>query len=62
MEPLNHDDETLPNFVKKKHPKKGNKKKGPKLRQAKEPQRGEPQGGNGTISTKTSTTHMKHIN
>jgi hypothetical protein len=32
------------------------------LKQAKEPQRGEPQGGNGTISAKTSTSHIKHIN
>jgi hypothetical protein len=28
MEPLNHDDdETLPNFIKRKHPKKGEKNK-----------------------------------
>jgi hypothetical protein len=36
MEPLNHhDDETLPNFIKRKHPKKGEKNKkeqGPKFK------------------------------
>jgi hypothetical protein len=66
MEPLNHDDdETLPNFIKTKHPKKGKKKKQRtriKVGAGKKPQRGESQGGNGTISTKTFTNHMKHIN
>jgi hypothetical protein len=44
-------DETLPNFIKRKHPereRKANKVQGPESRQAKEPQSGEPPGGNGT--------------
>jgi hypothetical protein len=67
MEPLNHDDdETLPNFIKTKHPKKGEKNKQRTRTKVeawkKKPQRGKLQGGNGTTSTKTSTGHMKHIN
>jgi len=44
-------DETLPNFIKRKHPRKGEKKKqGPrtKVKASKQPKRSGPQGGKGT--------------
>ncbi len=45
-------DETLPNFIKRKHPRKGEKYKQTartKVQANKEPKRGVPHGGNGTI-------------
>jgi hypothetical protein len=45
------DDETLPNFIERKHPRKGEKRKrGPrtKVRASKQPNKGGPQGGKGT--------------
>jgi hypothetical protein len=44
-------DETLPNFIKRKHPRKGGKKKQgarTKVQASKHPKRGGPQGGKGT--------------
>jgi hypothetical protein len=41
-------DETLPNFIKRKHPRKGEKKKQrarTKVQASKQPKRGVPQGG-----------------
>jgi hypothetical protein len=66
MEPLKcDDDETLPNFIKRKHPKKSEKNKQRTRTKVevgkKKPQRGKLR-GNGTITTKTSIGHMKHIN
>jgi hypothetical protein len=43
--------EALPNFIKRKHPRKGEKKKQgamTKVQASKQPKRGRPQGGNGT--------------
>ncbi len=63
------DDETLPNFMKRKHPRKGEKKNqgpGPKSRQANSPKE---VGHKETreplrieTSTKTSISRLKHIN
>jgi hypothetical protein len=50
------DDETLPNSIKRKHPRKGEKKKqraSTKVQASKQPKRGEPQGGKGTIKNWT---------
>ncbi len=50
------DDETLPNFIKWKRPRKGGKKKqgaSTKVQASKQPKRGEPQGGNGTTKNWT---------
>jgi hypothetical protein len=44
-------DETLPNFIKRKHPRQGeNKKRGARteVQASKQPKRGRPQGGKGT--------------
>jgi hypothetical protein len=63
------DDETLPNFIKRKHPSKGEKKnqgQGPKSKQANNPKEvghkeaREPRSTK--TSTKTSTGCLKHIN
>jgi hypothetical protein len=59
----NQNDETLPNFIKRKHPKKGREKKnngqGRKSKQAsKQLKRGGPQGGKGT--SKNPTLHQLH--
>jgi hypothetical protein len=46
-----YNDETLPNFIKRKHPRKGEKKKqgaSTKVQASKQPKRPGPQGGNGT--------------
>jgi hypothetical protein len=45
------DDETLPNFIERKHPRKGEKRKPgaeTKVRASKQPNKGGPQGGKGT--------------
>jgi hypothetical protein len=45
-------DETLPNFIKRKHPRKGEKQKQTrrtKVQVNKEPKRGVPNGGKGAI-------------
>jgi hypothetical protein len=46
------DDETLPNFMKRKHPRKKGREKEPgariKVQASKQPKRGGPQGGKGT--------------
>jgi hypothetical protein len=47
----NDDVETLPNFTKRKHPRKGEKKKQEartEVQASKQPKRGRPQGGKGT--------------
>jgi hypothetical protein len=49
-------DETLPNFIKRKHPRKGEKKKQgarTKVQASKHPKRGRPQGGKGTTKNRT---------
>jgi hypothetical protein len=58
-------DETLPNFVKRKHPRKGEKKKQwarTKVQASKQPKRGKPQGGKEPLSTESFTSCLKHIN
>ncbi len=57
-------DETLPNFLKRKHPSKEEKKKqSAKCKdRAKEPQRVSPAEEKEPLSTETSTCGMKHIN
>jgi hypothetical protein len=60
------DDEALPNFIKRKHPRKGEKRKEGariKVQASKQPKRG----GSHTkvmepLSIETFTSHMKHIN
>jgi hypothetical protein len=63
------DDETLPNSIKRKHPKKGEKKnqgQGPKSRQANNPKEVGHKEAREPLktetSTKTLTGHLKHIN
>lgn len=54
-------DETLPNFIKRKDPRMGEKKErgaSTKVQASKEPKRGGQQGGNGTI--KYQTLHQSH--
>jgi hypothetical protein len=61
-------DETLPNFVKRNHPRKEEKKKkgeGPKSGQANSPNEGGHQEGTEPLRTKPSSScisRMKHIN
>ncbi len=55
-------DETLPNFLKRKHPSKEEKKETKCKDRAKEPQRVSPAEEKEPLSTKTSTGGMKHIN
>jgi uncharacterized membrane protein len=52
-------DETLPNFIKRKRPRKGEKKKQGARTKVNSPKEG-PQGGKGT--TKNGTLHQLHIN
>jgi hypothetical protein len=50
-------DETLPNLIKRKHPKKGREKKKQrartKVQASKQPKQGRPQGGKGTTKKQT---------
>jgi hypothetical protein len=54
--------ETLPNFIKRKHPIKRNKGQGPKSRQANSPKEAGHKEAREPLSTKTSTNSLKHIN
>jgi hypothetical protein len=58
-------DETLPNFIKRKHPRKGEKKKqgqGPKSRQANSPKEAGHKEERELLITETSTSRLKCIN
>jgi len=59
------DDETLPNFIKKKHPRKGEERKqGARIevQASKEPNKGGPQEEREPLRTKPSRSRMKQIN
>jgi hypothetical protein len=56
-------DETLPNFIKRKHPRKGEKKgQGPKSRQANSPKEAADKEERDPLRTEPFTSHMKHMN
>jgi hypothetical protein len=61
-----NDDETLPNFIKRKHPRKGEKRRnngqGPKSRQANNPKEAGHNEVREPLSAETSTSRLKHIN
>jgi hypothetical protein len=58
------DDETLPNFIKRKYPRKGEKKKQgarTKVQASKQPKRGGPQGGKRNhLVPKPNIQHLKY--
>jgi len=62
----NQNDETLPNFIKRKHPKKEREKRNkgprPKSRPANSPNKAGPKEKREPLRTEPSTSRMKHIN
>jgi hypothetical protein len=60
---MEHNDETLPNFIKRKHPRKREKKKhghGPKSRQANSPKEASHKEVMESLNTKTFKTSIKN--